>query len=75
MNSICPINVFRTTDTTGTTDTTIWKPGFREGDLLLGSSGNETTNQSAIVVTRGYAMYRNSLKLAWMFLYLSLIHI
>ena len=26
-------------------------------------------NQSATVVTRGYAMYRNSLKLAWMFLY------
>ena len=27
MNSICPMNFFRTTDTT---DTTIWKPGFRE---------------------------------------------
>ena len=26
MNSICPMNFFRTTDTT---DTTIWKPGFR----------------------------------------------
>ena len=26
MNSICPMNFFRTTDTTGTTDTTIWKP-------------------------------------------------
>ena len=25
MNSICPMNFFRTTDTT---DTTIWKPGF-----------------------------------------------
>ena len=28
MNSICPMNFFRTTDTTNTTDTTIWKPGF-----------------------------------------------
>ena len=31
MNSICPMNFFRTigtTDTTDTTDTTIWKPGF-----------------------------------------------
>ena len=28
MNSICPMNFFRTTDTTATTDTTIWKPGF-----------------------------------------------
>ena len=27
MNSICPMNFFRTTDTT---DTTIWKPGFRK---------------------------------------------
>ena len=25
---ICPINFFRTKDTTDTTDTTIWKPGF-----------------------------------------------
>ena len=30
MNSICPINFFRTTDTT---DTMIWKPGFKEGCL------------------------------------------
>ena len=29
MNSICPMNFFRTTGTTGTTDTTIWKPGFK----------------------------------------------
>ena len=28
MNSICPMNFFRTTDATDTTDTTIWKPGF-----------------------------------------------
>ena len=28
MNSICPMNFFRTTDTTDATDTTIWKPGF-----------------------------------------------
>ena len=26
MNSICPMNFFRTTDTT---DTTIWKPGLK----------------------------------------------
>ena len=25
------MNFFRTTDTTGTTDTTIWKPGFTDG--------------------------------------------
>ena len=31
MNSICPINFFRTTDTT---DTTIWKPGFIQICLL-----------------------------------------
>ena len=30
---------------------------------------SQKENQSATVVTRGYAMYRNSLKLAWMFLY------
>ena len=30
MNSICPMNFFRTTDTTGTTDTTIWKPGLMQ---------------------------------------------
>ena len=30
MNSICPMNFFRTTDATDTTDTTIWKPGFME---------------------------------------------
>ena len=30
MNSICPMNFFRTTDTTYTTDTTIWKPGLKE---------------------------------------------
>ena len=29
MNSICPMNFFRTTDTTVTTDTTIWKPGLK----------------------------------------------
>ena len=29
MNSICPMNFFRTTGTTDTTDTTIWKPGFK----------------------------------------------
>ena len=29
MNSICPMNFFRTTDATDTTDTTIWKPGFK----------------------------------------------
>ena len=28
MNSICPMNFFRTTDTTDTTDTAIWKPGL-----------------------------------------------
>ena len=27
MNSICPMNFLRTTDTT---DTMIWKPGFRD---------------------------------------------
>ena len=30
MNSIGPMNFFRTIDTTDTTDTTIWKPGFNE---------------------------------------------
>ena len=29
MNSISPMNFFRTTDITDTTDTTIWKPGFK----------------------------------------------
>ena len=29
MNSICPMKFFRTTDTT---DTTIWKPGFRKSN-------------------------------------------
>ena len=28
MNAIGPMNFFRTTDTTATTDKTIWKPGF-----------------------------------------------
>ena len=28
MNSICPMNFFRTIGTTDTTDTTIWNPGF-----------------------------------------------
>ena len=28
MNSIGPMNFFRTADTTGTTDKTIWKPGL-----------------------------------------------
>ena len=28
MNSICPMNFLRTTDTTDTTDTTICKPGL-----------------------------------------------
>ena len=28
MDCICPMNLFRTTDTTDTTDTTIWKPGL-----------------------------------------------
>ena len=28
MNSTCPMNFFRTTDTIDTTDTTIWKPGL-----------------------------------------------
>ena len=31
MNSICPMNFFRTTDATDTTDTTIWKPGLKAG--------------------------------------------
>ena len=30
MNSICPMNFFRSTDTT---DTTIWKPGFKLENL------------------------------------------
>ena len=30
MNSICPMNFFRTTDTTDTTDTTILKPAFKQ---------------------------------------------
>ena len=35
MNSMGPMMIFfRTTDTTGTTDTTIWKPGLREGRNL-----------------------------------------
>ena len=29
INSICPMNFFRTTDTRDTTDITIWKPGLR----------------------------------------------
>ena len=33
MNSICPMNFFRTTDTTETTDTTIWKPGLRDNEV------------------------------------------
>ena len=36
---ICPMNFFRTTDATDTTDTTIWKPGLtvleRKGQVLL----------------------------------------
>ena len=33
MNSICPMNFFRMTDTT---DTTIWKPGLKvKNDMLL----------------------------------------
>ena len=32
MNSICPVNFFRTTDAT---DTTIWKPGFTKGLLFV----------------------------------------
>ena len=31
MNSIGPMNFFRTTDPTDATDTTIWKPGFNNG--------------------------------------------
>ena len=31
MNSICPMNLFRTTETTDMTDTTIWKPGIKPG--------------------------------------------
>ena len=34
MNSICPMNFFRTTDTTETTDTTIWKPGLSVSELF-----------------------------------------
>ena len=30
MNSICPMNFFRTTDTTDTTNTLIWKPGLTQ---------------------------------------------
>ena len=30
VNSICPMNFFRTTDITDMTDTTIWKPGFKD---------------------------------------------
>ena len=45
MNSICPMNFFRTTDTT---DTTIWKPGLimsreqkiKEGQILLNDLDN-----------------------------------
>ena len=33
MNSICPMNFFRTTDTTETTDTTIWKPDLRDNEV------------------------------------------
>ena len=33
MNSICPMNFFRTTDTTETTDITIWKPGLRDNEV------------------------------------------
>ena len=33
MNSICPMNFFRTTDKTDTTDTTIWKPGYRMNSI------------------------------------------
>ena len=38
MNSICPMNFFRMTDTT---DTTIWKPGFNssKGALRFTSAG------------------------------------
>ena len=32
MNSICPMNFFRTTDAT---DTTIWKPGLKEVRVLV----------------------------------------
>ena len=40
MNSICPMNFFRTTDTT---DTTIWKPGLRPVELLLSEIFNIQT--------------------------------
>ena len=34
MNYICPMNCFRMTDTTETTDTTIWKPGLKENAMI-----------------------------------------
>ena len=36
MNSICPMIFFRTTDTT---DTTIWKPGFRAKTFIIIENG------------------------------------
>ena len=44
MNSICPMNFFRTTDTTDSTDTTIWKPPFK-----LRTVGNLTQNEACPV--------------------------
>ena len=44
MNSICPMNFFRTTDTT---DTTIWKPGLK--DRLM-----DATTYSFRSCIRGY---------------------
>ena len=41
MNSICPMNFFRTTDTT---DTTMWKPGFTEIRNLCCRRGNHSTS-------------------------------
>ena len=38
MNSICPMNFFRTTDTT---DATIWKPGLRKEYSILKDSDDK----------------------------------
>ena len=52
MNSICPVNFFHSTDTT---DTTIWKPGFRpvvnlsHATKLVLSVGNEVLPRPAVM--------------------------
>ena len=53
MNSICPMNFFRTTDATDTTDTTIWKPGLKTKNERFTAAGSRCRQNLKYANPRG----------------------